>query len=174
MLNKEQLTTIIKLQTKLDQKIAATRSIDDNQEILNAKFLALMIEISEFANEQRCFKYWSSKPASEKKILLEEYIDGLHFIISIIISMSNSTNDYRLKIIDLEIVYQDYSNLTLAFLDLFAATLRLQQEKNLSAINQWFNIYYTIAKQCNFTNHDIFNAYLAKNKINHLRQEQNY
>lgn len=167
MLNKEQLITIIKLQKELDKKISITRLVQDNQEILNAKFLALMIEIAEFANEQRCFKYWSSKPASEKKILLEEYIDGLHFIISI-------ANNCNLTIVDLEINLQDYQNLTLAFLDLFTTTLKLQQEKKLTTIQKWFNIYYTIAQKCNFTSDDIFSAYLAKNKINHLRQEQNY
>lgn len=169
MLSKEQLMIIINLQAKLDNKIATTRLLQDNQEILNAKFLALMIEIAEFANEQRCFKYWSSKPASEKKILLEEYIDGFHFIISI-------ANNCHLasKIIDLKINLQSYQNLTLAFLDLFATTLKLQQEKDLLTIQKWFNIYYTIAQKCDFTNDDIFNAYLAKNKINHLRQEQNY
>jgi len=57
MLSKEQLMIIIKLQAELDQKISITRLLQDNQEILNAKFLALMIEIAEFANEQRCFKY---------------------------------------------------------------------------------------------------------------------
>lgn len=167
MLNKAQLKIIINLQTNLDLKITKTRMIDENQDIFSAKFLALLVEIAEFANEVRCFKYWSSKPASDKKILLEEYIDGFHFIISI-------ANDLDLNIIDLKIVEQDYQNLNLAFLDLFSATLKFQQEKTLVAINQWFNIYYTIGKLCNFTSDDIFNGYIDKNKINHIRQEQNY
>ena len=76
--------------------------------------------------------------------------------------------------VDLKINFQHYQSLTLAFLDLFATTLKLQQEKDLATIEKWFNIYYTIAQKCDFTKDDIFNAYLAKNKINHLRQEQNY
>lgn len=167
MLNRGQLQTIIKLQAELDSKIARTRMIAENQDILTAKFLALLVEIGEFANEQRCFKYWSCKPASSKAILLEEYIDGLHFIISI-------ANDLKLDLIDLKIVEQKYDNLNLAFLALFAETLKLLAEKSLSVINQWFNIYYTIGKLCDFSDDDIFNGYLDKNKINHLRQEQNY
>lgn len=167
MLNKDQLKTIITLQTELDLKIAQTRMIDSNQDILTAKFLALFVEIAEFANEQRCFKYWSSKPASSKKELLEEYIDGFHFIISI-------SNNLGLKIIDLVIEEQSYQNLNLAFLDLFSCTTKLQQEQSLSVLHQWFNIYYTIGKLCHFDGDDIFNGYLDKNKINHLRQEQNY
>ncbi|MGL5268787.1 MAG: dUTP diphosphatase [Spiroplasma sp.] len=169
MLDKKQLEAIINLQTELDLRIAKTRMISNssNQDILTAKFLALLVEIAEFANEQRCFKYWSSRPASSKEILLEEYIDGFHFIISI-------ANNLKLDIINLKIVEREYENLNLAFLDLFALTLRLLQEKNLVAINQWFNSYYSIAKLCKFTGDDIFNGYLEKNKINHLRQEQNY
>lgn len=169
MLNNEQLLTIIKLQTELDQKIASTRLIQENPTILNDKFLALMIEIAEFANEQRCFKYWSSKSASEKSILLEEYIDGFHFIISIVNSCNLAT-----EILTFKTNFQDYQNLTLAFLDLFATTLKLQERKDLATFEKWFNIYYTIGHKCNFTSDDIFNAYLAKNKINHSRQEQNY
>lgn len=169
MLNKEQLLIIIKLQAELDQKISRTRLLQDNQAILNDKFLALMIEIAEFTNEQRCFKYWSSKPASEKKILLEEYIDGFHFIISIAHDCGLSS-----KITDLNFNFQNYQTLTLAFLDLFATTLKLQAVKDLATIEKWFNIYYTIGQKCDFSNEDIFNAYLAKNEINHLRQEQNY
>ncbi|MBE4704360.1 dUTP diphosphatase [Spiroplasma platyhelix] len=167
MLNKEQLQTIIKLQAELDLKIVQTKMIEESQDVLTAKFLALLVEIGEFANEQRCFKYWSSKPASSKAVLLEEYIDGLHFIISI-------ANNLKLNLSDLKIVEQKYDNLNLAFLDLFSETLALAKEKNLSIINQWFNIYYTIAKLCDFSGDDIFNGYLDKNKINHLRQEQNY
>lgn len=167
MLNSEQMQTIINMQTDLDLKIARTRMIADDADLLTAKFLALLVELGEFANEQRCFKYWSSKPASEKAVLLEEYIDGLHFIISI-------ANNLNLKLVDLKIIEQTYPNLNLAFIDLFAVTLKLLQEKSFAVINQWFNIYYTIAKQCGFSGEDIFYGYLDKNKINHLRQEQNY
>lgn len=167
MLTKEQMAKIIKLQAELDAKITKTRKIIENEEILIAKFLALLVEIGEFANEQRCFKYWSSKPASAKAVLLEEYIDGLHFIISI-------ANNLKINLANLKIIEKEYTNLNLAFLDLFSETLKLQQEKDLNTINQWFNTYYTIAKLCNFDGNDIFNGYLSKNKINHLRQEQNY
>lgn len=169
MLAKNQLETIINLQKELDARIVTTKMLNQkaNQDILKAKFLALLVEISEFANEQRCFKYWSSKPASSKEILLEEYIDGFHFIISIAINLN-------LNLAKLKFKQLSYQNLNLAFLELFDLTLKLEQARDLVAINQWFNCYYCIGKMCNFSADDIFNSYLAKNKINHLRQEQNY
>lgn len=168
MLNNQQLQTIINLQKELDNKIMKVRDITDgDNKTLTARFLALIVEIAEFANEQRCFKYWSSKPASAKNILLEEYIDGFHFIISI-------ANSLNLPIIDCHIELKDYQDLNLGFLELFNVTLKLFEEKTLIVFNQWFNVYYSIGKTCGFDGHDIFNGYLAKNKINHLRQEQNY
>lgn len=167
MLTKAQLEKIILLQTELDAKIAKTRKILETKEILVAKFLALFVEIGEFANEQRCFKYWSSKPASPKEILLEEYIDGLHFIISI-------ANNLKINLSKLKIIEKEYADLNIAFLDLFAETVKLAKTKKAKTINKWFNTYYSIGRLCNFDGDDIFSGYLNKNKINHLRQEQNY
>lgn len=169
MLKQEQLNEIINLQQGLDLKISEAKNITNyqKQEFLDAKFLALLVEIGEFANEQRCFKYWSLKGASDKEILLEEFIDGFHFIISI-------ANNLELKLSDYKFQYQDKLSLTSLFLYLFDLTLKLQKEKSLVVLHQWMNIYYSIAKLCDFSADDIFNGYCKKNKINHLRQEQNY
>lgn len=168
MLNVKQLETIMQLQEQLDNKIMKVRVIKNGHNAtLTARFLALIVEIAEFANEQRCFKYWSSKPASEKNVLLEEYIDGFHFIISI-------ANSLKLPIVNCEVKLTKYKDLNLAFIELFSATIQLFTDKNLLTFNKWINIYYSIGHFCHFNGDDIFKGYLAKNKINHQRQEQNY
>ena len=63
-----------------------------NRKIVKRKMLALLVEIGELANETRCFKYWSNKPASEREVILEEYVDGLHFILSIGIDLGIDKN----------------------------------------------------------------------------------
>ncbi len=45
--------------------------------------LALTIELAELANETRCFKYWSSKGPSEREVILEEFVDSIHFLLSL-------------------------------------------------------------------------------------------
>ena len=55
----------------------------EDKDLEENKILALLVEISELANETRCFKHWSKKGPSEESVLLEEYVDSLHFFLSI-------------------------------------------------------------------------------------------
>ncbi|WP_342276631.1 dUTP diphosphatase [Spiroplasma endosymbiont of Nebria brevicollis] len=167
MLNQEQFTTIINLQRALDNKIITTRSVSESS-TLTARFLALLVELAEFANEQRCFKYWSLKPSSAKNVMLEEYIDGLHFIISIANSLNIDFKKYHF------IEQDNESELTLLFINLFASVTTFFTSKTNEDFYQLLNFYFSIAKRCEFTNNDIITSYLTKNKINHLRQSQNY
>lgn len=47
------------------------------------RLLALLVELHELANETKCFKFWSSKPVGNREKVLMEYVDVLHFILSI-------------------------------------------------------------------------------------------
>ena len=69
-----------------------------NRKIVKRKMLALLVEIGELANETRCFKYWSNKPASEREVILEEYVDGLHFILSIGIDLGIDKTSYSINV----------------------------------------------------------------------------
>jgi dimeric dUTPase (all-alpha-NTP-PPase superfamily) len=60
---------------------------------------ALLVELGEFANETRCFKFWSLKPASPKEVvILDEYADGMHFFLSLGIPLGVTTFSHRYKI----------------------------------------------------------------------------
>ena len=88
MINLEEL---YKKQNDLDAYIVKKSmnevySIDMNHNdmgFLNDRLLALFVEVGEFANATRCFKYWSKKPSESKERLLDEYVDMLHFWLSI-------------------------------------------------------------------------------------------
>jgi len=87
------LEELYKKQNELDKFIVDMNfnSIGDEMEIvqhnhigfLNDRILALFTEVGEFANATKCFKYWSNKPAESKERLLDEYVDILHFYLSI-------------------------------------------------------------------------------------------
>src|SRR5574344_1217994 len=47
------------------------------EEMTRKNILELLVELGEFANETRCFKYWSCKKPSSKEIILGEYSDCL-------------------------------------------------------------------------------------------------
>ena len=73
---------LCEMQEILDQRIMKEHGLE-GKNLEDNKILALLVEICELANETRCFKHWSTKGPSEKGILLEEYVDSLHFFLSI-------------------------------------------------------------------------------------------
>lgn len=167
MLNSKQFSTIIKLQNQLDNKIIVNHGLSDDK-TLTARFLALLVELGEFANEQRCFKYWSTKSSSKKSIMLEEYIDSLHFILSIGTSLKINFENFNF------LEKRDYQDLNLAFIALFSAVTTFFKTKSTNDFFELLNIYFTIGKVCKFSSEDILTCYIYKNEINHLRQSQNY
>jgi len=69
------------MQYALDTHIEEKHGL--KEDLFNRKMLALLVELGELANETRCFKFWSLKAASEKAVILEEFVDGVHFILSL-------------------------------------------------------------------------------------------
>src|SRR5690606_41193415 len=69
------------LQRELDERIWREHHLTGDY--FSERVLALQVEVAELANETRCFKYWSLKPPSERSKILEEYVDGIHFILSL-------------------------------------------------------------------------------------------
>ena len=62
--------------------------------------LSLLVEIGELANEVRCFKYWSTKPRSSDKIVLEEYA----YVLIMILTLCNYLDaDIRYTFSDLKL-----------------------------------------------------------------------
>ncbi len=77
-----ELKEFLEMQEKLDEKILKG-NFEDYKTILSKKILACMVELGEYANETKAFKYWSKKEATAKEVRLEEFVDVLHFIFSI-------------------------------------------------------------------------------------------
>ena len=69
-------------QEKLDATIAENHHIT-YQSTRHRRLMACLVEIGELANATRCFKYWSNKGPESKERVLDEFADGLHFILSL-------------------------------------------------------------------------------------------
>ena len=82
MLNGKTLNNLKITQKKLDQLIFQTHH-QSYQKTFQKRKVAFLIEMAEFMNETRVFKFWSFKPPSCREVLLEEYVDGLHFLLSL-------------------------------------------------------------------------------------------
>lgn len=154
------------LQRKLDARIKQEHKLL-KQDVFSDKILALYVELGELANETRCFKFWSNKKASEHEVILEEFVDGIHFILSLGIEKD-------LYFIDEKKEASVSKNLTNIFNEVFHFIYQFSQEQNDSTYQQLFLSYLALGNKLGFSNKEIYQAYLEKNEVNHQRQDDGY
>src|SRR3954451_21625663 len=81
-MKKMNVKRLSEMQKVLDDRIIKEHQLEDKN-LEENKLLGLLVEISELANETRCFKHWSKKGPSGVSLLLEEFVDSLRFFLSI-------------------------------------------------------------------------------------------
>lgn len=157
------LVKLFEIQQVLDERIIKEHSLQ-GVDLVDKKIIALKVELSEFANETRAFKFWSKKEPSPKEVTLEEYVDALHFFLSL--GLSRGWNKFITEIDappfkGLRIVDHIYS---------------LLQNQYLSSghYEEAFEHFFAVGQKLGFTENEIFNAYLEKNATNHDRQDNSY
>jgi dimeric dUTPase (all-alpha-NTP-PPase superfamily) len=162
-----QLETLFQMQQALDNHIEEKHQLQQ-EDLFSRKSLALLVEIGELANETRCFKFWSVKPSSEKEVILEEFVDGIHFILSLGIECGFHQT--------LKEVIEDAPalNITDQFHVIFERVHIFHKSKSLKDYLLLFEAYLQLAALLGITNEEIVDAYFTKNKVNYQRQENNY
>ncbi|HLR03715.1 MAG TPA: dUTP diphosphatase [Virgibacillus sp.] len=132
------------------------------------KLLALFVELGEMANETRCFKFWSTKPPSEKNVILEEYVDVLHFILSLGLETDNRYQK------DQKVDQTTEHDITTLFLDLFQRCTTFGNSPHQSSYNEMVEAYLALGKALGYQETDVAEMYVAKNKTNYKRQDEGY
>jgi dimeric dUTPase (all-alpha-NTP-PPase superfamily) len=151
-------------QKELDERIFLNHQTT-REKTRHDRLLACCVELAEFVNETRCFKYWSLKPASELSVLLEEYADGLHFLNSLCIDLNISPR------IEVSSNTMNLSDATLYAYDALIACVHHFDEHHLV---EAYHAYAVLGALCGFTSEMIYDAYLSKHKKNHVRQDEHY
>ncbi|MBE1554430.1 dUTP diphosphatase [Sporosarcina limicola] len=160
-----QLTKLFSMQSKLDSFIQNNR--DKQTGVFEEKGLALLIELAELANETRCFKFWSLKGPSDDAVILEEYVDSIHFLLSLGIEKGFDT---LVKWPEGKVE----GDLTQLFLKTTGVIHSFLLELTMDAYKQIWIHYGAIAEKLGFSNEDIINAYIKKNEENYDRQKTGY
>lgn len=183
------LTKLFEMQRDLDERIIKEKGLEQDQ-CMAWKVLALQVELGELANEWRGFKKWSNdqKPRTrvieygeeivdgkllpletESNPLLEEYADCLSFILShgndlktILNEPVESFNYYPIRF---EPSMVDYFIFLIREADMFR-----KKERYVLM----FCAFLGLGEALGFDMDMIEEAYFAKNKINHERQESGY
>ncbi|KXZ39714.1 Dimeric dUTPase, all-alpha-NTP-PPase (MazG) superfamily [Alkalithermobacter thermoalcaliphilus JW-YL-7 = DSM 7308] len=158
------------LQKELDEKINITHNLHGHS-LTSYKILALNVELSELANETRCFKFWSNKKSSPKNIVLEEFVDCLHFILSIGLDLGFDFISFE----DIKSIHSSKDgDISLKFLEVFDSISKLKNSLSKSDYINMFSSFISLANELNLSESEIEDAYIQKNNINHLRQEEGY
>jgi dimeric dUTPase (all-alpha-NTP-PPase superfamily) len=164
------LKKLFEMQKALDNHIRNEHDLVDAY-LVKEKTLALLVELGELANETRCFKFWSNKPASDKHVILEEFVDGLHFVITLCIDREISIHNANC----LYISYRPNGDLIDDFLALYKQIVIFREELNSEKeLEKLLDQYVSFGIKLGFTWEQIEQAYFEKNKVNHQRQENGY
>lgn len=159
------LTKLFTMQRALDEYIQSNKQVDEN--VFMKKGLALIVELAELANETRCFKFWSEKGPSERSVILEEYVDSIHFILSLGIEKGfQDLEEWPYKTID--------GDLTELFISTNESILTFLNEPTTTHYGKVWEMYGAIAKKLGFSSEDVLRAYIAKNETNYERQKNGY
>lgn len=185
------LNELFETQKKLDAGIVE-RKVLEGQDLLPEKILALLTELGELSNEWRGFKFWkedkeprihatehdffSDEVIREWNPLLEEYVDCLHFILSIglelgfeRINFKASRDEYLSHRIDFKA-----ESVTLQFNNVFRFVVEFDEEPLSDEFVSVVLSFVVLGELLGFTWDQIETAYYDKNKINHERQNTNY
>ncbi len=160
-----QLSDLYKKQKELDLEIAKNHNVT-YQSTRNKRTLALLVELGEFANATRTFKYWSNKGPESKERVLDEFADGLHFILSLGIDQG-----FEVDSIEVE---DDEDSLTDTLLKTYELTSIFYSCQTQSNYLMVFISYLRCLFKLGFSWEEARDAYYLKLKENHVRQETNY
>ncbi|CAG9619579.1 dUTP diphosphatase [Sutcliffiella rhizosphaerae] len=159
-------TILLEMQKELDEKIESQHGLR-KEDLINEKILALLVELGELANETRCFKFWSVKPSAERTVILEEYVDGVHFILSLGLTFGYG-NELPPRMAEKKDSLTSQFNQVYSLISVF--------KNDISEINYAVLVdnYMNLGEMLGFSWEEVEAAYMAKNKVNHQRQQQGY
>ncbi|MBE2921305.1 dUTPase [Anoxybacillus flavithermus] len=181
------LSKLFEMQRELDERIVREKGLD-GQNLLPNKVLALQVELAELANEWRGFKFWSHDqvprtrvlvnrtiddigfkyigPEHIKNPLLEEYVDCLHFLLSIGLDENIGTLEWE------QIEPWKRESIIDQFIDLFDCTVRLKTD--ITEYVVIWDYFIGLGEMLGFSWEEVEEAYMKKNAENHSRQESGY
>ncbi|MFB5088155.1 dUTP diphosphatase [Psychrobacillus sp. PGGUH221] len=159
------LDKLFTMQQALDQYIQSNKQV--KEDVFAKKGLALLVELAELANETRCFKFWSEKGPSAQSVILEEYVDSIHFLLSLGIEKGfNDLKSWPIEKID--------ADLTELFLLTNEAVLSFLKNPTRMYYEKMWVLYGVMAEELGFSSEEVLKAYIQKNETNYERQKSGY
>lgn len=159
------LSSLYAKQAELDARIAENHHVS-YATTRERRILALLVEIGEFANATRCFKYWSNKSSEAQDIVLDEYVDGLHFFLSLGIDIKTSKKTYNHT--------KHADNLTKQILEVYRLASIFYKKQDEKSYIKAFQAFLNIPVLLKVRWSTVEKAYYKKLGENYHRQDTNY
>lgn len=160
------ITKLMDMQTALDKHIETKHDLF-TENLVERKILALLVELGELANETRCFKFWSLKGPSDKETILAEYVDGIHFILSLGIEKG------FIPKVELRSLLNQ-TDITTQFIAIYGSINEFRIHLTDATFQTVFSEYLLLGEMLGFSAKDVETAYITKNEVNYERQKQGY
>jgi|SRR5690625_4167754 len=174
------LNILFKPQDKLDEEIELKHGLQ-GQDLIKKKTVAMICEVYETVNLARFFKFWSTDQKPRTKALrkptmneedkeyynplLEEYVDIVHFGISIANDLGYHSHAYD------DPGHYDLNDLTIGLTNAITLIPIVRTNEHMATV---LNLLIRLGYQLGFEEKDVIDAYFEKNKENHARQANNY
>ena len=125
----------------------------------------LMVEIGEFVNETKVFKYWTTKSPNKDK-MLEEYADVITMILSF----------YGFYNLEIKETYNkiEETDILKVIMELYNKSYMFYKESNKDILEEIFNYTLYLGKLLNFNEDEVLNAIENKQKIIKERLNSDY
>lgn len=125
----------------------------NNEEIFNKQVLELLCELSEFAYETKCFKYWKNEKQSSPEITIAEFADCL----MITLCFCDLANIETL-IID----KTDEENMVSLFIETYKITSALSIDLEKEKLMKILSNLLSISKLLNYSDEQLYNYCINK------------
>ncbi|MFT8362933.1 MAG: dUTP diphosphatase [Sporolactobacillus sp.] len=165
------LEKLYEAQSKLDADIVEKKHLQ-GKNLLPNKILALNVELGELAQEvQGEWKYWKEHTTRDNARVLDEFVDCLHFALSI------GLEDADIDLDEIPTLLIDDAGSVGCLNGLFVNVERYGESVGCESIKFYAYILeglMKIADYLGFNDDQIEAAYFHKNEVNHARQEMDY
>lgn len=180
------LVKIFAMQKELDNHILKEQGLTKTP--FNDRVLAFIVELGECANEWKGFKFWkvphkrkpntwaqrgaAMMPEDQEwyNPLLEEFVDKVHFIASLGISMN--VNPEKVVVKNLDVWKAD--SITEQYILMAGKAYELYLYHNRMDWNTLLRMLLALGEMLGFSKEQIEDAYIKKNTLNHERQVNGY
>lgn len=159
----EEFKKILKVNQKLDKVF--DEKYGNDKDYYNKNCIALLVELGEFINETKCFKYWSIKTPNMDNVL-EEYADCITMCLSFFTHLNTELENIP--------IHYDTNDIFILINEIFKDATNMIEFGNGDLIKKIFSNLLYLGELLNLNKQDIYDACYKKMKIIDERLNSDY